>query len=71
MCSKMELDSSECQVFDVSNVIVATFGLPKYVIIFKEAYYPIGVFPHVKVNQRYLGSFWLVTLCLIDYITKA
>jgi hypothetical protein len=51
--SKMELDSSECQVFDLSNVIiVATFGIPKYVIIFKEADYPIGVFSYVKVNQR-------------------
>jgi hypothetical protein len=35
--SKMELDSFIRQVFDVSNVIGATFGLPKYVIIFKEA----------------------------------
>ncbi len=71
MCLEMEWDSCTFQVFVGSNIIGATFGLPNYVIIFKEADYPIGVYPYVIVNQRYLGSFWLVTLCLIDDITKA
>ncbi len=50
--SKIESDKFESQVFHVSNFIKGIICLPKYRIFFKEATYPIKMFPHVLVNQR-------------------